>query len=95
MSEFSHVHFGEKKRIRIIVESISRTPFEITNAKYELIHGSEVESSGDCEITAVNDYSFSVSALISPMIKCTVYDLVFKYDIYPEKLIYSCKVRVT
>lgn len=94
MSEFSYVYFGEKKKIRILVESISRTPFEITNARYELVHGSDVEASGECEITAVNDYSFSVSALISPLIKCTVYDLIFKYDIHPEKLIYPCKVRV-
>ena len=95
MSEIVSMHFGEQKKVRIRVESISRTPFEIMNAKYELRHGTDVESSGECEIIPLNDYSFLLNALVSPMIKCTIYDLVFKYEIHPEKIIYPCKIRVT
>lgn len=86
--------FGEKKQARILVESASRSPFEVTNAKFELRHGSEVESSGECTVTKVSDHSYTINVLISPLIKCTVYDLVFKYTIYPENLIYPCRVRV-
>lgn len=94
LSETMILHFGEKKQARILVESASRSPFEVTNAKFELRHGSEVESSGECTVTKVSDHSYTINALISPLIKCTVYDLVFKYTIYPENLIYPCRVRV-
>lgn len=94
LSETLVLHFGEKKQARILVESASKSPFEITNAKFELRHGNEIEVSGDCTVTKISDHSYTINALISPMIKCTVYDLVLKYTIYPENLIYPCRVRV-
>lgn len=93
MIETTTVHVGEKKRIRCIVESISQQPFEVISAGFELRHGDVVEESGSCEIAQVSPDTVVLSALVSPMIAKTTYQLVFTYDIYPERLMYFCNVR--
>lgn len=96
MAEQCTFHFGEGKKVQINVANILNPDdvFKVTDAKWELKHGDEVESSGDCETIPFNDNSVSVVALIRPMIPDTIYDLVYTYTIEPENFIHTVKVRV-
>lgn len=85
---------GEKKRVYISVRSIGRQPFEITNAKFTLSVGGETDANGDCDVIEISEYETLLGALIQPQRKGCMYDLKFRYEIYPAKLYYPVKVRV-
>ncbi len=93
MIETTTVYTGERKRIRCVIEALNQAPFEVSSARFELIHDDVVEASGPCEIAPVSPDTVVLSAVIQPMIAKTIYKLVFYYDIYPERLQYFCKVR--
>lgn len=91
--ETTTVYVGETKRVSCLVEGLNGAPFDISEASFELVHQDAVESEGACEVEALDDSSWVVSALVKPMIANTMYKLVIYYDIYPERLSWSCNVR--
>lgn len=96
MCETINFRLGEKKNIPISIRSTTRSPFEVTNARYFLKSGSSVEDKGECTIVPGNDgqTEWIVSALVTPQRKCAKYTLEFHYDIFPEKFIHEVQIRV-
>lgn len=94
MIESTNFFLGEKKRVTIGVESICAKPIEVTNARYSLFLGGELEASGDCEVEQLCDSKVKMSALIKPMAKDALYLLRYHYTIYPEEFEYLVHVRV-
>lgn len=94
MLESTDFILGEKKQVSIIVKSICEKPFEVTDARYFLKVGDEIESSGECFVEQIQNSKSILSALIQPMRKNAIYDLNYSYTIYPEKLLYTVKIRV-
>lgn len=95
MIESTDFILGEKKRVSISVKGIANKPFEITGASYKLFLGGEVEDSGKCEVERIYDNETILSALIQPQAKNAIYELIFKYTIYPENFQYTVHVRVS
>ena len=95
MLESVTLNFGESRKICILVESTIRRPFEVTDAAWKLMIGSEVEANGTCEVSDFenNPTKQIVSAFIQPMRKCATYDLVYTYKIENERIIYKVRVR--
>lgn len=85
---------GEKKRVYISVRSIGKQQFEITKARFTLSVGGEIDAIGDCDVIEVSEYETLLGALIQPQRKGCLYDLKFRYEIYPAKLYYPVRVRV-
>lgn len=95
MIESTDFIVGEKKKVFIKIRSLCRSPMEVTKATYSLGIGDEEEDSGECEICEKSPTETIISALIQPMRKNAIYDLRYFYEIYPEKLEYRVRVRVT
>lgn len=92
--EYVRFRLGEKKYVAIRVQSCDRRTFEVTQAKYILKKGMEIEESGICEIYQDRKDSVQLSALIQPQAKNTQYILEFTYEIPPEILKYAIQVGV-
>lgn len=93
MEESVNFKFGERKRVKIKIESICEAPFVITNAKYTLICGDEIEDSGICEIIQTCELSSVLSALVNPLKNKAIYTLRFDYNIDQEHLIHDVLIR--
>lgn len=93
MIESTTFDFGEQKRVRILVQSFNKVPFEVTKATYKLTCDNEEEASGNCEITQEDNDRVILSALINPMRKNALYTLEYDYEIPPEKLIHFVQVK--
>lgn len=86
--------FGEKKYICISVTSCSKEMFEITNAKYSLCIGSEIEASGICGINQKSDDEVILTAIVQPQRNQTLYRLEITYEIPPEILMHDILISV-
>lgn len=86
--------FGEKKRVCVRVRSTNRQPFEVTEAKFELRSGDEVEAVGDCTLNHISETEMMIDALIEPKRPNSAYVLRYYYTIPPEELIHQVQVRV-
>lgn len=93
--EYVRFKIGEKKIISIRVQSCNKKEFEVTNAKYILKKGVEIEESGSCTIDREKEYSTMLSAIIQPKAKNADYTLEFTYEVPPEILKHEIKVTVT
>lgn len=93
--EYVRFRLGEKKYVAIRVQSCDRRVFEVTQAKYTLNKGTEIETSGTCEIYQERGDSVQLSALIQPQAKNTQYTLEFTYEIPPEILKHAIQVCVS
>lgn len=85
---------GEKRRLRVLVENTTGLDCYVSSAKYTLMCGDEIESSGGCEIERVNVSTTILSALIYPKRSNTSYLFNVEYNIDEEVYLYSCIVRV-
>ena len=94
MMESLTMSLGEKRNIAVCVRSTCDQAFDIDEASFFLKSGEEVEESGTCGITYINDTNAILTALIRPMRKNCNYTLEFHYTIDPEELIYVCRIRV-
>ena len=93
MKETVSFELGEKKYVCISVKSYCGA-FDVTEAKYTLKKGKEIEESGDCKIEQRSDTETILSALIQPMAKNATYTLEYTYEIPPEILIHEIRVTV-
>lgn len=93
MIESQSIVLGERRKITISVQSLTKQPFEIKNATFMLREGNVVESSGVCLVEELNPLEIHVSAVVQPQRKAN-YILEFHYDIDPERLIYKCMLKV-
>lgn len=85
---------GEKKYVTIRVQSCGQKAFEVSQAKYILKKGEEIEESGTCMIEQEKEDRVLLSALIQPKAKYTVYTLEFTYEIPPEILKHEIRIGV-
>lgn len=85
---------GEKRRLRVLVENTTGLDCYVSSARYALMCGNEVESSGDCDIERVDTSTTVISVLVAPQRPSMSYKLNIEYDIGDETYIYSCLVRV-
>lgn len=95
MIESIDMKCGERRRVYIAVKSICRQPFEISNATFSFTVGDELDAQGYCDVIEYDKDEVLLGALIQPMRKNSIYMLRFSYEIYPTKLYYDVKVRVS
>ncbi len=95
MTDRVDMQLGERRRICLCVTSCNKAAFEITSARYALRIGSETDASGECEIEQKSDSEVVLSVVIQPQRKGATYTLDFTYEIPPEILITSVRVRVS
>ena len=80
---------GEERFIQFEVTSTKGETVVITEAVYEITHGSEVVDTGKCEIL-----NGSVIQLLACMNEWGVYDLELTYKIAPETRKVRCHINV-
>lgn len=87
--------FGEKKYVVVSVRTVCKGQIlDVTNARWELSMGGEVEAHGLCQMERKCDDEVWLKAYINPLRNNCYYDLKFIYDIGIEHLIYPVRVRV-
>ncbi len=85
---------GERKYICISITSTTGDAFEVTNAKYLLLSGDEIEDSGVCEIKQKSDNEVILTAIVQPQRNNTIYRLEYTYEIPPEILKHDILISV-
>ena len=82
--------FGEERHVKTIVKPVCDTelPFEIKNARYELLAGEEMEAEGEC---AVSGHELDV--FLRPL-KKTAYKLRLIYEIADEVWVDIVRIKV-
>lgn len=95
MMETIDISCGERRNVYIAIKSLCRQPFEVSNPKFKLSVGDEVDQQGECEIVELSQDEVLLGALIQPMRPKCLCNLHFEYEIFPTKLYYDIKVRVS
>ena len=85
--------FGERRNINILVNSIDKHEFDVSNATYILKLGDVIEDSGKCTLITHSPCSTEIVALIEPRAKRARYTLEIWYTINPEKFVYYLDIR--